>query len=790
MNLNQSLFKALLRFSVYCLLIVMMAFAGCASQKHRLKKEPKIVDNQKEASPLLEKVDSKDIKESKRESRGIISTPFGDMPIDRSVITPLSEEISKDPSRTVQVEDRPVEKVHSKKEKVSKTPAINKKTETQVNPPKEKEASGNNDKTAEGGEIVLNFDNADLYEVVRTLGEILEINYIVDPNVRGNVTIHTAGKLKKDDLFPVFFQILEANGLTAVKEGALYKIMNLKDASQLPVRTQIPGKALDIGSSERIIIQIIPLEYISVQEMTKIITPFVTSGGTIVSHEDSNTLLIVDKTSNIEKVLRLIDVFDIDLFKKVNHRFYRLRYVDAEESAKAVEEILAFYVSSPKDEFKLIPVKRINSLLLISKNPLTFQKVDAVIEEIDIPVEDEEPRIYVYSVKNGGAAELSELLNSVFSKSDQDKKGKPEISQKPEEEKTGGVKELFPSKTASKTQTTKGESIIAEGSGTLKGEIKITPDEIRNSLIIEASPRDYRVITSILQRVDILPRQVLIEVTIAEISFLSTTELGIEWQFDRIGADEDVVAGLQNGATLGSAGLNFSWAILDQAKKWSARLKAMAVEDKLNILSSPTVLASDNKEAQINISTEVPVASTTYDYRDSDDDLLQTNIEYRNTGVILSVTPHINEFGLVSMDVSQEVSEQGDPVDLGTGTQSNPETRPSFLNRSIDTSLTVKSGQTIVIGGLIRENESRGRAAMPCLGEIPVLSYVFGKKQNSIDKTELIVFITPKVIATLDDVDSVSEEFRNRIDFKYEDFWRTSPREPEMDPNSRLEPNQ
>jgi general secretion pathway protein D len=201
-------------------------------------------------------------------------------------------------------------------------------------------------------------------------------------------------------------------------------------------------------------------------------------------------------------------------------------------------------------------------------------------------------------------------------------------------------------------------------------------------------------------------------------------------------------------------------------------------------------LASDNKEAQINISTEVPVASTTYDYRDSDDDLLQTNIEYRNTGVILSVTPHINEFGLVSMDVSQEVSEQGDPVDLGTGTQSNPETRPSFLNRSIDTSLTVKSGQTIVIGGLIRENESRGRAAMPCLGEIPVLSYVFGKKQNSIDKTELIVFITPKVIATLDDVDSVSEEFRNRIDFKYEDFWRTSPREPEMDPNSRLEPNQ
>ena len=416
---------------------------------------------------------------------------------------------------------------------------------------------------------------------------------------------------------------------------------------------------------------------------------------------------------------------------------------------------------------------RINSLLLISKNRRLFGKVDKFIEDLDVAVEDVEPRIYVYSVKNGAAAELSELLNSVFSKSDSEKKKteKPEVYQEREEERPGTVKELFPSEASTKTETVRGESVLAEGSGTLKGEVKITPDEIRNSLIIEASSRDYKIIENILNRIDILPRQVLIEVTIAEITLDSSSDLGIEWQFDRLGADDSFVAGLQDGAALGSAGLNFSYAILDQAKKWTATLSAMAQRDKVNIISSPTVLASDNKEAKINVATEVPVASASYTYDTSTEPLLQTNIQYRNTGVILSVTPHINEFGLVSIDVSQEVSEVAEQVNIG-----NEETRPAFFKRSVNTSLTVKNGQTIVIGGLIRENESAGVAGVPCLTEIPVLSYVFGTKSKSLEKTELIIFITPKVIASLDDVDAVSEEFKNRVGFENKEFWKpTSP---------------
>ncbi len=935
--MKKRLFRVHLSFTFYFLLVLIIIFSGCASQKKLLESETVAVDNMKNSFGSSDKKGSNDVEESEAKFREVISTPFGDVPLDKLAIKPqkdkgsqklpeiqASEESVMTPgmpdTETIEITDESLGETVSFDEKIPKTvsekvneafletgykpnilssvdalanengllislksdfpirefetftipslddmPArvvfdlfdvqtpfekeqfisvkskwaerirhykypekvrmvidtrdqyldsysvipVEKGLKIMIGPNSKAEAlsekekwpertlpgrvedseahfaaknlksefgpSGektpeNQGKPSQTGEIVLNFDNADLYEVIRTLSEILQINYIIDSNVRGNVTIHTAGKLKGEDLFPVFFQILEANGLTAVKEGSLYKIVNLKDASQLPVRTRINRDHKDVHPDERIIIQIIPLEFISVQEMTKVLTPFVTAGGTIVSHEDSNTLLIVDKAFNIEKVLRLIDVFDIDLFEKVNHRFYRLQYVDAEESVKTVEEILASYVSSGKDEFKLVPIVRINALLLVSKNPRIFQKLDVLIEEVDVPVMDDEPRIYVYPVKNGGAAELSDLLNSVFSKTDSDKKDKSKLKPEPEKERPGTVKKLFPSKTSKKVETVKGERVLGEASGTLKGEVKITPDEIRNSLIIEAAPRDYRVIENILQRIDILPRQVLIEVTLAEITLNTETDLGINWTFDRLGAEESFVAGLQDGASLGSGGIAFSYAILDKNKKWTAMLSAMAKKDKANILSSPTILASDNKEAEINVSTEVPVASSTYTYDYSDDAVLQTSIEYRNTGVILSVTPHINEFGLVSMDVSQEVSEVSENVEIN-----DQESRPSFFKRSINTSLTVKNGQTIVLGGLMRENKSQGRAGIPCLGEVPVLSYIFGSKSKTLEKNELIIFITPKVIATLDDVDAVSLEFKERVGFEHEKFWRTSP---------------
>ena len=500
--------------------------------------------------------------------------------------------------------------------------------------------------------------------------------------------------------------------------------------------------------------QIIPLKHISTAEITKLLTPFVSSQGTIISHDPTNTLLIVDKGINILKVLRLVDVFDIDLFEKVKHQFYVLNYVDAEEMVKLLNDILSSYDKSEREDMKLIAITRLNMLIAISQNSKLFEKIEGFIKTLDIPSDMTQPKLYVYAVKNGRADELAGLLSQIFSekqgsdkksgvdKSNKDEKIKPRVSSNPFAMKPVESKR-------NKKAATDGTGEAA-GSGTLRGDIKITEDTIRNALIIEAVPSDYRIIRNILRHLDVLPRQVLIEVIIAEILLDESTELGVEWTY--VKGPGNLSTSLLS-ASVGSAGLQY---LIGQTERWTHALSALASENKVNILSSPSVLASDNKEAKINISTEVPVVSATYE-TSGVSDVISTNIEYRSTGIILTVTPHISETGMVSMEISQEVSDQSENVEAGG------ESYPSFFERSVNTTLTVKDDQTIVLGGLIKENKSDGRAGVPILGSIPIIGFLFGKRGSSITKAELIILITPRIIINLEDVDAVTEEFKKKV---------------------------
>lgn len=603
------------------------------------------------------------------------------------------------------------------------------------------------------GEIELNFDNAEIDEVVRTLAEILNINYILDPNVKGQATIQTAGSLKKEELFPVFLQILQVNGLTAIKEGNLFKIVPIKDAARQPIAKTGVGRGRSAGQTgsfdAQTIVQIIPLEYIDPDEMAKILAPFVSAQGTIVSHNDAQTLIVVDTLSNIRKILNLVSAFDINFFERIHYRFYPLEYANAGEVAQALQSFVGSMGEKIKNEVAFIPIERLNTLLAVGPNPQAFGKIKNIVKALDAAPADTEPKIHIYFVKNGQAGELAELLNQVFSGTSASETKKTSEATQPKNPYA------IPSKGEESQAPRQGQveskSLAAEASAALGDNVQITPDEIRNALVIESTPRDYRVIENILNRLDVLPRQVLIEVMIAEISLNTSLELGVDWEYVKGGGD---ISTSLLSANIGSAGLQY---VIGQANRWSSALSALAKKDKVNILSSPTVLASDNKEAKIDISTEVPVASAQYQYTGETEPLLQTNIQYRNTGVILTVTPHINEYGLVSMDINQEVSEQSENVQVGN------ESLPSFFKRSVDTSLTVRHGQTIVIGGLIRENRSEGRSGVPCLGGVPVFDWIFGKKSNTRDKTELIILITPRVIANFDDVDAVTREFKNKV---------------------------
>ena len=746
--------------------VVLLAFvfgAGCAGNKSQVRDEGVKAETGRGDVPAktVEAPTKKTLADDEGEFE-LISTPFGS--VKQRIDEPEKETRTRTPAEDLA--PRP-----GGESTASATPAsMSEPTGSASRLPekqKEKEAGG------EIGQIVFNFDDADLYEVIKTIAEILRINYIVDPNVRGKVTIHTAGGLRKEDLFPVFYQILEVNGLTAIKEGSLHKIVQLKDAPRMPITSTLGRKGEDVPPGERIIIQIIPLKFISAQEMTKLLTPFISASGTILSHGDSNTLLVVDKGLNILKVLRLVEVFDVNVFEKVNYEFYPLENADAEEMIKVLKEIFSSYLTPRKEDIKIIAIDHLNTLLVISTYPQIFEKVREFIRQLDVADEEVEPRIYVYSVKNGEAEDLGSLLNQVFADGSSAKeKGTKDLTKKKAESTLS--RNPF-SRTTKEAKTEKASEVQKKsvaigkiettGSGTLKGEINITTDKIRNALIIKAVPADYRVIEEILKQIDVLPRQVLIEVTIAEISLDKSTELGIEWTY--LKGPGDLSTSLLD-ASLGLLGSNkfsgFTYTI-GMTERWASTLRALASEGRVNILSSPHILASDNKEAKIDVSREIPLASAEYKYS-SVTDVTETTIEYRDTGVILSVTPHINERGLVTMDINQEVSEQAEYIRIeriGDENEGENKKYPSFYKRSVNTTLTVAHAQSIVIGGLIRETSSEGSAGVPWLSKIPIIRYFFGKEKKSVSKTELIILITPHVIVSLDDIDAVTEEFKSKV---------------------------
>jgi len=610
-----------------------------------------------------------------------------------------------------------------------------------------------NDPSSKNGNLVFNFDNADLTEVVRTIAELLHMNYVLDPGVGGKVTIHTAGELKKSDLLPVFYQILELNGFTAVKENNIYHIVPIKDVSRRSLVSRIGrDRQQPLLLEERMIIQVVPLQSVSAQEMIKVLTPFISSEGMLVSEDNANILVVVDRTDNLSKVLRLVEVFDANVFERMSHQFFSLKYGDVESLVDILDKMMSAYGEAFKSDVNFIPILRLNTLLVISSNPRVFDQLNEIIETFDVPSGSTEPGIYVYGVKNGRAEDIASILNTVFAgKKKEDDKKETEVgsSYRNPFGKEAKKEKAEQPKPNQQVQSTGAD--VAVDSGTLRSEVNITADESRNSLIIEATPADYKIIKNLLKQLDILPRQVLIEVTIAEITLDAKTELGVEWTYKK--SDANLSTSLLN-ATMGQSGLNFA---IGNPERWTAALNALASDNKVNILSSPSILASNSKPAKIDVSQEIPVASSQYQYTSGQEPLLETDIEYRDTGIILSVTPYINELGLVTMDIDQEFSEEAPSVSVG-GKQYT-----SFFKRAATTTLTVQNGQTIVIGGLIREKKSNIDEGTPWFSNIPLIGFLFGKTSDEFSKTELIILISPYVIDAADDVEAVTREFKEKV---------------------------
>lgn len=641
---------------------------------------------------------------------------------------------------------------------------------------------------AKGSKFVLNFDNADLYEVIRVMADMMKINYLIDPKVKGVVNIHTSGQISAEDIFPVFQSILLLNGATAVKKGVVYEIIPFTDAKKQYSPPQTSRDFEKSPAEERYTIQIISLKYIPVTEVSKMIKPFLSDGADIVEHPPHNILIIGDVASNVKKTIDIIALFDVDIFADMRVRIYPVLNADVGEIAKEMERIFNSFEVSLKSGrgvgITFTPITRINSLLVVSSIPKIFERVEEWLKQLDkVPAEGTKTSVFVYYVQNGKAKDLAEVLKQVYvPEKDKKKDFKEKVVTPATPAATRGARPL--SAPAATSPSGKEETGASPEGGMPEGEINIVVDETTNSLIIRALPRDYKAILETIKKLDLYPKQVLIEVLLAEVTLDEATKYGLEFStftdtFVKGGRSYAYAFGMGGVGTPESfvSGLRYS---ISSAERLTAAIHASATDNRLKVITSPHILASNNKEAKIQIGSSEPILTNTYTTPGAttasttsvvSTGIVEGTIEYKDIGVILSVTPRISDAKLVTLDIAIEQSTVSQK-DLG-----NLKNVPFFPKKTAKTTLSIMEGQTIVIGGLIDESKGRTSSGVPFLSKIPILGALFGYQTRADAGKETILLITPHVITDMQESNQVTQEFKEKVQMIKKELEKKEPKE-------------
>ncbi len=579
-------------------------------------------------------------------------------------------------------------------------------------------------------DINFNFKNADIKEVIyKILGELLDVNYLLDKKVSGQITIKMSGKVYKDELFPILQTMLNINGFTVVKDGVFHRVVPLQNVRQMPGEILKSDKVIKGGKD--VITQIVPLKYITPQSIIPTLRTFLTKAATTVAPNDTHVLIIVEDASNMEKVMTIIKTFDLPFFAGKALRFYDIEHLSVKNLAKHLESILTTLGATTKGkkaDLAFLPFVEANKLLVATRTPEFFKIIDLWIKNLDImPAEGERVRTYIYRMQHILAGQVAPIINAVF------------------EDEVAKLKKAPPS--------------IA------KKELKIIPDEATNSLIIRATAPDYYRIKTIIEELDAPPQQVLIEVVIAEVKLNDNLQYGVQFFLrDRFKIGDDGttdLGGLPAQNPQRRLDINLldsdspSFTFLTESIGFDMLFSAIAGESSFELLSNPHILVRDDQTATMQVADDTPiVTSRTAQDVGGSQAALTTNVQYRTVGIILSVTPHIGENGMVTLDVSQEDSEAA-----GVGVEDNP----IFTTRKAETSLVVKDGNTILIGGIIETRETENVKKLPILGDIPYLGNLFKSRQRTKGKTELLVLITPHVIDTTDEAERITKMFENKL---------------------------
>ena len=622
--------------------------------------------------------------------------------------------------------------------------------------------------SSDKGDITLNFQDTDLREFIKAiLGDVLGENYVIDPKVSGKVTIETAKPIQKSELMPLFENLLAMNNAAVINDGGVYKVIPRNQAVHGNLSPTVIQKKGGAGYSVRII----PLKYIAAQEMQKILEPLMAEGNDLRIDKKRNLIIVSGTADEINNIQDTIDIFDVDWLRGMSVGLYPLNYVDPKTLKEELDSIIGAMEGSENKELlgglvRTVPIERLNSILLISSTPAALREVEIWLYRLDRVGDHAGKRLYVYNVQNAKATELADILGHIFkstvSTSSESKTAELAPGLKPVEiaaAKGAGGTQTRPESSTPPPQRAAASNSKETGISLLENNsIEIIADDVHNALVVLATPQEYKMVESAIQKLDIVPLQVLIEASIIEVTLRDDLSYGVEWFFKN-------AVDLQNKKgigtlDLGEAGISaltgFSYTIVDSADQVRAALNALAQESEVNVLSSPSLMVLDNKTATINVGDEIPVP-TRQSVSTVDPNAPTVNeIQFRQTGVTLTVTPRVNSGGLVTMEIKQEVSN-------AVSTTSSNIDAPTIQQRQIESVVAINSGDTIILGGLIQETKSNGESGVPGLRKIPLLGNLFKQTNNEKRRTELLVLITPRVSGSREDANQITDEFKRRL---------------------------
>ena len=614
----------------------------------------------------------------------------------------------------------------------------------------------------EAKHITLNFEGTELYDVITTFCELLKIDYVIEGNVEGKVTLQTFNKIPVEDLYSVLEQILALNNVAVVRSGNFYRFLQAPDAAKKPMSIHI-GDDPNIPDKERMIIQIIPLQHISVESMKKIISPLLTTNASFIEIPETNNLMMIEMAYNVRRIIKVVQALDIDKLASSDIQLYKLRNADSEVLVQELEEVFSSmgYKEALGDSLSFLSLSRLNLVLVVNAFDKILPTIEFWINRLDQPISEGDVSTFVYYVQNGDAIALAGLLNGIF-------QGQGESANTTSNTSAGSTAttKIKANVSGAATTSTSTNPVVQTTDGLsndFEGKIIILPDPDTNSLIIRTSPRNYPAILALIDKLDLFPQQVLIEVLIVDLDIDESTAAGLEIAFQGSAGSTTVKGGSSSsttkagtlGTALGAgtasllAGGSF---IIGDPDKLIAQLKLFASDSKTNILSNPILVTSDNKAATISITNEIPIEQEAQ-VPSGGGSVVTSTVEFRSVGIKLDITPKINADNYITLKISQEISSRG--ADVGN--------QPSFNTRLVNTEVVLKDNQVLVMGGLMQTTTTDTVSGIPILKDLPYIGKLFGSESTSLNKTELMIFITPHVISNSEDSEFVTRQFKKRL---------------------------